>query len=201
MGLLDVIGDKLGYSRSPTAGVTHAQVLLSYYAAHVLQEMADNEHASKWTVNHIRKFYRFAEKKNVIAAMLNPSEYFKSEREMLNKLSGFINRYDVPVGWLFWSTEPFPTTEDDAVEASGKYLQKIYKVYARKGELNDFSIMKFFQYYNAGFDYEGVVSLSDLKYYIRQYKDPNYGGGKIDAFTPVCMHYLEQYINQYYGKV
>jgi len=201
MGFIDSVLGKVGYSRNPTAGVTHAQVLLAYYAAHVLQDIAETGHASAWTINHIEKFFRLAEKKNVIDSMLNPSGYFKNEREMLNKLSGFINNYDPPVGWLFWSEEPFPTSEDEAVQASGKYLQNIYRVYKHGGSLDDFSILKFLQYYNEGFDYEGSVSPSDLKYYIRLYKNPNYGGGKIDAFTPVCMSYIEKYFSNFYGKI
>jgi len=201
MSILNRALNKAGYSRSSTAGVTHAQVLLSYYAAHVLEDIANNGHAAKWTINHVKKFYRHAEKNNIIAAMENPTSYFKSSRDMVNKMSKFINRNNPPVGWLFWSSTPFPVTMEEAIEETGKYLTKIYKVYARGGSLPDFSIMKFFQYYNPGFDYESTVSASDLKFYIRQYKNAMYGGGKIDAFTPLCMHYLDEYFNSYYKKV
>lgn len=181
--------------KPPPPSITHTDVLLSYYSELVLEDIVRKRgKAYSWLVKVVKKEFTRLEKEGVLDTINDPQS--KSDvQKVMRKLS------TEPYVALMFATEEASTWEEAFYKVYHQF-KTVYLVYVEnRSQMQDFSIMKYYRYYNKGFGYEEIISLTELKGAIRRYSNPNYNGGKIEAVTLALMVYLRDNIASYYKRM
>ncbi len=181
--------------KPPPPSITHTDVLLSYYAELVLEDIVRKRgKAYSWLVDKVKKEFSRLEKEGVLDMISNPqskSDVMRVMRQLKTE----------PYIALMFATEDVATWEEAFYKVYHQF-KTVYLVYVEnRSQMQDFSVMKYYRYYNKGFGYEDIISPTDLKVAIRRYSNPNYNGGKIEAVTLALMVYLRENITSYYKRV